>query len=199
MTLADKTRPIRNSVIWLSTLFFAPKLHQRVFYPETRPMINYLKKHYGDLLTGAEVGVETGVNASSILKTLSIKTLCLVDPYKPYSDDNGALKHPEDYKVLAQKKLRKFKHQTKFYYCSSVEASKLIPDGSLDFVYIDANHSYDSVQKDIDAWLPKVKTGGVLGGHDISWAGVLWPVIAFVQLNNLQLHTQEFDWWITKK
>lgn len=39
-------------------------------------------------------------------------------------------------------------------------------DHSLDFVFIDADHDYEYVKKDIDAWFPKVKKGGILAGHD---------------------------------
>lgn len=42
-------------------------------------------------------------------------------------------------------------------------------DKSLDFVFIDADHSYEGVKKDIIAWLPKVKPGGILAGHDYAW------------------------------
>ena len=48
----------------------------------------------------------------------------------------------------------------------SWEAAKLYSDNSLDFVFIDAGHEYDSVIKDIKSWYPKVKTGGVIAGHD---------------------------------
>ena len=50
----------------------------------------------------------------------------------------------------------------------SVQAATEYDDASLDFVYIDADHSYESVTADINAWLPKIKSGGYLGGHD--WA-----------------------------
>lgn len=49
---------------------------------------------------------------------------------------------------------------------TSVEAARNFPPRSLDLVYIDADHSYDAVRADIDAWLPRVRDGGFLTGHD---------------------------------
>ena len=49
---------------------------------------------------------------------------------------------------------------------SSVEAASLYADNSLDFVFIDAGHTYEDCFSDIQAWLPKVKAGGTLAGHD---------------------------------
>lgn len=48
----------------------------------------------------------------------------------------------------------------------SLEAAKLFPDASLDLVFIDGHHGYSFVRADIEAWLPKVRPGGVLCGHD---------------------------------
>ena len=49
---------------------------------------------------------------------------------------------------------------------NSVSASKMYADESMDAVFIDADHSYKSVRADILAWMPKVKKGGILAGHD---------------------------------
>ncbi len=49
---------------------------------------------------------------------------------------------------------------------ASVDVAKTIPDRSLDFVFIDANHSYEAVRDDLRAWVPKVKSGGIISGHD---------------------------------
>ena len=48
----------------------------------------------------------------------------------------------------------------------SWEASEGFNNASVDFVFIDADHTYSSVKKDIQSWLPKVKKGGIISGHD---------------------------------
>lgn len=47
---------------------------------------------------------------------------------------------------------------------------------SFDFVFIDADHSYDGCKSDIRAWLPMVEAGGLLAGHDFHWPGVAQAV-----------------------
>ena len=55
---------------------------------------------------------------------------------------------------------------------TSEVAADQIPDNSLDLVFIDANHSYDYVKKDIIKYTPKLKENGLLTGHDIDYPGV---------------------------
>ena len=70
---------------------------------------------------------------------------------------------------------------------SSVEAAPELEDGSLDFVFIDANHSYDAVKNDIIAWAPKVRSGGVLCGHDYnSFPGVQKAVDDFASAKGIR-------------
>lgn len=54
----------------------------------------------------------------------------------------------------------------------SVEAAQCFSHGSFDVVYIDALHDYSEVLADITAWLPKVKKGGIISGHDYTLSGV---------------------------
>ena len=66
-------------------------------------------------------------------------------------------------KVLEESKTRPLIEDIKG---CSWEAAAQFEDDSVDFVFIDADHTYDSVKKDIEAWLPKVKKGGCISGHD---------------------------------
>ena len=56
--------------------------------------------------------------------------------------------------------------------CDSVKAADLFPDNSVDFLWIDAGHDYDSVRADIQAWLPKMKELSTIGGDDYPMEGV---------------------------
>lgn len=71
---------------------------------------------------------------------------------------------------------------------TSVEASRMFDDESVDFVMIDGSHDYDSVREDILHWLPKVKRGGIIAGDDYSdsWPGVKRAVDELV--SGFQLH-----------
>jgi hypothetical protein len=66
----------------------------------------------------------------------------------------------------------------------SVDVARSVASQSLDFVYIDADHSYKAVRSDIEAWFPKVKPNAFIGGHDFSYMqpGVPKAVLEFFEL-----------------
>ena len=86
---------------------------------------------------------------------------------------------------------------------TSIEASKLYVDESLFFVYIDGNHTYEFVKQDIIHWLPKVKSGGYIGGHDIDnpeWPGVRRAVNEIFG-KNIKIYTSSWSdsWYYYKE
>jgi len=79
---------------------------------------------------------------------------------------------------------------------SSIEASKQYDDNSLDFVFLDASHEYNDVIEDINAWLPKLKIGGTLAGHDYGRHDVNKAVNDYFK--NKEFSVSE-DCWIYEK
>jgi predicted O-methyltransferase YrrM len=70
-------------------------------------------------------------------------------------------------------------HYRTLFGGDSFDRANDFEDGSIDFVFLDANHSYEFISKDIAAWLPKIKKGGILAGHDYDpkdWPGVIQAV-----------------------
>lgn len=75
----------------------------------------------------------------------------------------------------------------------SVEAARYVPDGSLDFVFIDAVHYYAECLADIRAWMPKIHPGGMIAGDDYcpdTPEGVAGAVDAYFGLN-----PRNTVWW----
>ena len=101
----------------------------------------------------------------------SIKFDC-VDTWEgsPEHKEGGSLEDPDvvngDMFDIFKTNMEPVKDHYSAHKMTSIEASKLYQDNSLDFVFIDADHSYESVVEDIQSWFPKVKNGGIIGGHD---------------------------------
>lgn len=71
----------------------------------------------------------------------------------------------------------------------SISAALNFPNDSIDFVFIDSDHAYESVKKDIETWYDKVKPGGILGGHDFNNHDVRRAVDGFCQTKKLSINT----------
>lgn len=65
----------------------------------------------------------------------------------------------------------------------SEDAFMLFTDNYFDYVYIDGEHSYDAVTRDLTNYFPKVKVGGYLIGDDYGWEGIAPAVQAFLKLH----------------
>ena len=89
------------------------------------------------------------------------------------------------YETIARQKLSQFGPRAQIIKSFSVEAASTIPDGSLDFVFIDALHEYEPVKQDMAAWYPKVRKDGIFSGHDYRWEEVGKAVNEFSEANRL--------------
>lgn len=118
---------------------------------------------------GVEVGSFKGEFAKHISRNWNGK-LYMIDVWRELSDSEytDASNNRDSMAIYesAMKNIDGFEDKTFMLRMRGELAKDLFVDESLDFVYIDANHSYDSVKRDIEDWYPKVKKGGLVMGHD---------------------------------
>lgn len=118
---------------------------------------------------GAELGVETGKYSEVLLdKNPKLETLYCIDAWQAY---RGYREHVTQEKVdglfaTAQERLKRFEGRVAYIRKFSSEAAKHFPAKSLDFVYIDANHTLPYVIQDLCDWERIVRHGGIIAGHD---------------------------------
>ena len=106
-----------------------------------------------DARVAVEVGVSRGICSSNwIALCPNLVTCYLVDRDSSVWD-------------IGQYQDRNVVHKIKYVKSESLEAAKTIHN-ELDLVYIDADHGYQAVKDDIKAWMPKIRKGGIICGHD---------------------------------
>ena len=159
---------------------------------------------------GVEIGTYYGQWAEHVLKNWN-GNLIGVDPYINYPKeeylDGCNLVDLEEARYQALHVLKPFGERFSLMRMPSMEAVLEFEDGSLDWVYLDGNHDYKHVFEDMNAWWPKVRRGGVLGGHDFMFrddhlqrCGVEQAVKDFVASNPDLSYTTTpcSSWWIHK-
>ncbi len=130
-------------------------------------------------LVGVEIGVWRGCLSRRLLTLFPNLTLLMVDAYQPYGDEKlgGKSREEMDAAMLEALSSTQFAHDRRMQMVGdSVKASRFLPDrkddyDGLDFVYVDGDHSYDGVIRDLDTWFTKIKVGGLFAGHDYDGAG----------------------------
>jgi hypothetical protein len=117
---------------------------------------------------GVEVGTLKGEFAKSLLSRWDNGVLYMVDVWRKMDNYVDSNNNDEDSGIILDciKNISNFVDRAHMMRMSSDVACKLFSDESLDFVYLDANHSYDGFIKDFNNWYPKVKKGGLIAGHD---------------------------------
>jgi len=194
---------LKESVLSIAFNFFKMRY---IPWMDIRPSTNFLMDHFisGSDLVGVEIGTQYGYNAYNILSNMSnVSKLFLIDPYESYSDygESWASSDGVDCALVKAKKcLSKFDDRIVFVKKFSDVAVSVIPD-DVDFVYVDGNHDYDFVRRDLMLYYPKIKSGGVLCGHDFATyeLGVCRAVVEFCNKHNLVLYGGRHCWWVVKK
>jgi hypothetical protein len=122
--------------------------------------------------SGAEIGVKAGRYSHELLSKWRGSELISIDPWLSADPDeyvdrsNVSQDEFERYYQMTRERLEPHGSRSSIWRMTSVEAAPKVPERSLDFVYIDARHDYDSVTEDLEAWCAKVRPGGILAGHD---------------------------------
>jgi Methyltransferase domain len=126
----------------------------------------------GLLGVAVEVGVKLGKFSEIILRGWKGRRLISVDPWleaprDEYRDVANIDQSSQNWFYTAtQKRLADFGERSEIWRMTSAQAAERVDPASIDFVYIDARHDYESVLEDVGLWHPKVRAGGMLAGHD---------------------------------
>jgi hypothetical protein len=164
--------------------------------------------------TGAEVGVSKGRYSRALCEKIPDLKLYCVDPWKSY--DEYVELHDEAGQILLDSFLEITKERLAPYNFeivrkTSMKAVKDFEDSSLDFCFLDGNHTFEYIVNDIAEWSKKVKVGGIISGHDywnsgkdVGWLSyeatekeqmklcqVKWAVDAYTNANKIA------PWFIT--
>ena len=121
---------------------------------------------------GVEVGTASGIYALRMLKLCPDIHLYCVDPWLAYEYYTERPSYENDQAYMdgffekAKNRTARFGDRVTFIRKFSMDAVKDFADNSLDFVYIDGNHSFEYVVEDIAQWSKKVRPGGIIAGHD---------------------------------
>jgi predicted O-methyltransferase YrrM len=136
------------------------------------PLYAKIASHFPSKSHFVEVGVWKGMSAAYMAVEIinqekDIKFDC-VDTWEFVSEEKTGISEDcyEDLYNIFLKNISSVKHIITPVKKISWEAANDYEDKSLDFIFIDAAHDYDSVKKDIEAWFPKLKDNGVIAGHD---------------------------------
>ena len=146
--------------------------------PDKRDLASLVNKlfPYG---VGVEIGVLRGEYSRLILERWNHGQLYMIDTWRhleEYVDMNGQDdKYHYDCLVKTCENIKPWQNRAHMIRMDSVLSANIFPDEYFDFIYIDADHSYGGVVRDLKAWWPKIKKGGLFCGDDyIPDDGEIW-------------------------
>lgn len=127
-----------------------------------------------NLKVGVELGVNEGEFSAHLLQNSKLETLYSVDAwdtdenktrsvFRKWATSKGEVSEAHQKTI---ENLRQFGTRSKLIKALTFDAVREFADNSIDFVYIDASHRFSGVSMDLIQWWDKLKTGGIMAGHD---------------------------------
>lgn len=157
---------------------------------------------------GCEKGVWVGAFSYKLLTATKPKILYLVDPWKVYPSQsplygNGFARTQKDLDILHDSVVNRFKNSPSVKVLRQ-ETLTGIPDNYLDWIYVDGDHSYESVTSDLLESLRVVKIGGIIAGDDFQtdgWWGldVINAVLDFIKQYPVKVEIIKSNQFILRK
>ena len=125
----------------------------------------------GNNITGIEIGLREGVSTLAFLESCpNLSTLIGIDPFVPYYDMgyNWSIEEQNEFHdtLLDNMSFRGCSDRFKLIRKTSLDAAADIADNSIDFIYVDGEHTDEMLTNELNAYWPKLKSSGVMSGHD---------------------------------
>jgi hypothetical protein len=147
-----------------------------------------------------EVGICKGNNSAWLLDNSKLNVL--------YGVENWSVRNCKKCREETEERMAKYGRRFQWKVGASLDMADQFEDNSIDFLYIDGDHRYKDISKDIKKWYPKVRLGGFFGGHDYVVArkcGVIQAVDEFFEsidrqfsLTNPELDEENISFWMIK-
>lgn len=144
----------------------------------------------GPDIKGIEIGVSTGFNSYVMIEECpNISKIVGIDPFEAYQDWSSFVpqEHMDGVYNMFLENYEHMKDKFELIKLKSSAASTRLKDNEYDFLFIDGDHSMRAVLTDLDKYVPKVKTGGIIAGHDVGLQGVNMALKSWCKRHNLDL------------
>tara|TARA_Y100000004_G_C8911674_1_gene411194 strand:- start:334 stop:915 length:582 start_codon:yes stop_codon:yes gene_type:complete len=156
--------------------------------------------NYKDNSKMLEIGCHMGESTLMFCASNAFDEIHCMDPFKGEEEGNDMLKIGwDEVKREFWTNTRHFSNKIRLHQDFSYNMVDKFPDKYFDFIYIDANHTYEDVKKDILSYLPKTNT--LIGGHDYNpgvWDGVVKAVDEIFPNNKIHVHL-DTSWLVNLK
>ena len=178
------------------------KLFHKVIGSHHEQVIQVLRERFGDTeISGVEIGTAHGCLTKRLLAEFPNLKLVTIDPWKHDDTSEFEAHLPQSEldtrKIHAHRVLEPYKDRVKILAMGSDEAAGWLAAQKFDFVWIDGDHTGPQVARDLEHYDPLVKSGGLIGGHDLRRGTPLTAIVEAKYGTSLN-RGGDWTWWVNK-